>query len=185
MASDAETTWTLDNTDGELTVHTGVAGPAAKMGHRLTLLMASWRITTRWTDGTPVGGDLTVDVDSLQVQRGDGGVTPLTGPEKAVARGNALKTLDAKRFPTIEFQTAAITASDDGYLLSGVLSIHGVTRPQDITLTVTDTGTARELSCTADVRQSDFGIKAFSMMLGAMKVDDNVTVSFRARHARA
>ena len=173
-------TWTLDNTDGELTVQTGVTGPAAKMGHRLTLLMAAWRISTTWDGDTPVTGDLVVDVDSLQVLRGDGGVTPLTGPEKTVARGNALKTLNAKRFRTIEFHTAAITRSDDGYLLSGALSVHGVSRPQEIALTVTDTGTRWELACTAQVRHSDFGVKPFAMMLGALKVDDAVTVSFRA-----
>ena len=59
-------------------------------------------------DLAPVAAALVVDVDSLQVLRGEGGVTPLSGPEKAVARGNALKTLDAKSFPTIEFHPDSI-----------------------------------------------------------------------------
>jgi hypothetical protein len=39
------------------------------------------------------------------VVKGDGGVTPLSGPEKSVARFNALKSLDAKKFPQIRFTT--------------------------------------------------------------------------------
>jgi hypothetical protein len=37
-----------------------------------------------------VHAELTVVVDSLQVIKGDGGLTPLSGPEKSVARFNAL-----------------------------------------------------------------------------------------------
>ena len=37
-----------------------------------------------------MAAELTVDVDSLNVVRGEGGVTPLSGPEKMVVRRNAL-----------------------------------------------------------------------------------------------
>ena len=166
MTDSIESTWTLTDADGELTVGTGVAGRAARMGHRLTLLMKSWRIDVTWSAGTPVAAALVVDVDSLQVVRGDGGVTPMSGPEKAVARGNALKTLDAKRFPTIEFHPDTVDKSATGYRLSGSLTIHGE---------------SWQLSARAEVRQSDFNVKPFSMMMGAMKVDDLVTVALDAR----
>jgi polyisoprenoid-binding protein YceI len=38
--------------------------------------------------------------------------------------------------------------------------------------------------CEAAVRQSDFGIKPYSMLMGSMKVVDTVTVSFSAEHSR-
>ncbi len=181
VAAKNDSSWTLTNADGELTIRTGVAGRAAKMGHRLTLLMESWRIDVTWQGKTPVAAALVVDVDSLQVLRGEGGVTPLSGPEKAVARGNALKTLDAKSFPTIEFHPDSIESTGDGYRLSGPLSIHGVSRPTTVDLTMTQDGDTWHLTCAAEVRQTEFKIKPFSMMMGTMKVDDAVTVALDAR----
>lgn len=182
MAAKSET-WTLTNADGELTVKTGVAGRAARMGHRLTLRMDSWRIEVTWQGKTPVAAVLTVNVDSLQVVSGEGGMTPLSGPEKGVARGNGLKTLDAKKFPTIEYRPDSIESTDDGYRLSGPLTIHGVSKPTTVDVAVTRDGGTWQLTCAAEVRQTDFKIKPYSMMMGTMKVDDPVTVALDARVA--
>ncbi|MDW5614104.1 YceI family protein [Mycolicibacterium sp. D5.8-2] len=178
----ADTVWTLDSSDGALTVTTGVAGPAAAMGHRLTIAMA-WQATVRWAD-EPVSMELTVDVGSLEVLRGEGGVKGLTGPEKALARSNALKTLEAKRFPHIIFRSDQIAKRDDGYRLTGTLEVHGKAREQVVDLRVDDLGDSWRMSCEAVVRHSDFGVKPYSMMMGAMKVADEVTVSFSAERAQ-
>lgn len=177
--------WVLDANDGELTVHTGVAGRAARMGHRLTIVMQSWQITVEWDAGEPVSAKLVVDVDSLQVLRGEGGVTPLSGPEKSVVRSNALKTLDAGKFATIEFAAEQITASDDGYRLQGPLTIHGVTQSVEVALTAHEDGETWLLAAESEVKQTEFGIRPFSMMMGSMKVADAVTVTFSARWATA
>jgi polyisoprenoid-binding protein YceI len=172
--------WSLDASDGELLVHTGVTGRAAKMGHRLTIAMTTWQAVVRWNGGEPVDAELTVEVDSLRVLKGEGGVTPLSAPEKALARSNALNTLDAERFPQIRFHADGIEKSGDGYLLTGALEIHGVAKDCVIDLGVEDLGKTWRLSCTAEVRQTDFGIKPYSMLLGSMKVVDAVTVTFSA-----
>ncbi|OBI77619.1 YceI family protein [Mycobacterium sp. E740] len=171
-------TWKLDQSDGELTIRTGVQGRAAKMGHRLTIAMNAWHATVEWVDGEPTRVTLDIEVDSLEVLSGEGGVTPLTGPEKALARSNALKVLDAKRFPTITFETDDIEKNDDGYRLNGQLSIHGTTREQVVEVVTTNTKEMWHISCEADVRHSDFGLKPYSMFMGAMKVADEVTIKF-------
>ncbi|MGO4442184.1 YceI family protein [Mycobacterium sp. 2YAF39] len=175
--------WNLDASDGRLLVHTGVTGRAAKMGHRLTIAMTTWLATVRWSGGEPVEAELTVEVDSLEVVKGEGGLKSLSGPEKALARSNALGVLDAQRFPKIRFLTSGIEKSDNGYLLTGTLEIHGVAQEREIDLCVEDLGKAWRLSCEADVRQSEFGVKPYSMLLGSMKVVDSVTVSFTAERA--
>lgn len=179
----ADTAWELGIPDGQLLLTTGVAGPAAKMGHRLTIAM-DWTATVRWLSGRPVSVELTVDVDSLQVQRGEGGVTGLSGPEKALARSNALKCLDAKRFPHIRFRTDSVEETAGGYRLVGTLEIHGTVREQVIDLHVEDAGGAWRMSCEAEVSQADFGVKPYSMMMGAVKVADVVAVSFAAERAK-
>lgn len=175
--------WTLDQSDGTLTLHTGVTGRAARMGHRLTILMNSWQISVDWAGKKPVAASLVVDVDAFEVQSGEGGLTPLSGPEKGIVRSNALKTLDAKHFPTIEFRTENISATPEGYRLTGTLQIHGVVKPAVVDLTARQDDAGWELGCTAEVSHKEFGIKPYSMAMGAMKVADVVTVSFTAHHA--
>ena len=150
------------------------------MGHRLTLAMKSWDATVQWADGRPVGAELTVDVDRLAVSHGEGGLMALSGPEKSLARSHALKSLNAGRFPSISFQADDIAQTDDGYRLSGTLEIHGTSRGRVVALRVEDLGGAWRMSCEAEVRQTDFGVKPYSMLMGAMKVEDIVTVVFTA-----
>jgi polyisoprenoid-binding protein YceI len=153
------------------------------MGHRLTMAM-DWRATVQWDSAAPASVELTVDVGSLAVLRGDGGVTGLSGPEKALARSNAVKTLDVKRFPHIVFRAATVTAADFGYSLDGVLEVHGTARERVIELHVEETSAGWRMSCEAEVSHAEFGVKPYSMMMGAMKVADSVTVSFAAERAK-
>ena len=176
----SESNWSLTPADGQLRIITGVAGRAAKMGHRLTIGMQSWQAEVRWAGGKPTGVELTVDVDSLQVLSGEGGLTPLGGPEKGIARSNALKSLDAKKFPQIRFTADDVAVTAGGYRLTGTVEIHGTTRPQSVDVTVEDRGDAVALSARVQVTQSDFGVKPYSLLMGSLKVADEVTIDFSA-----
>lgn len=154
------------------------------MGHRLTIAMESWRATVQWKDNHPVSAELDVDVDSLTVLKGEGGLTPLSGSEKGVARSNSLKTLDSKKFPKIRFSTTDITKTTGGYRLSGSVEIHGVTRPQVVDLAFSDRDDQWEMSAQVTVTQTDFGIKPLSLLMGAMKAVDDVTIVFSATHPK-
>lgn len=177
-------TWTLDPSYGELLLTTGLTGPASAMGHRLTIAMTAWQATVTWAGDEPTAVELTVDVDSLQVLRGDGGVKGLTGVEKSLARSNALKSLDAKRFPQIRFSSSDVNAIDGGYRLSGTLEIHGRTRPRSVDLHVEELSQAWRMTCNESVSHADFGVKPYSLMMGALKVADDVAVSFTAEHPK-
>lgn len=179
-----ETTWSLDPSCGELDILTGVAGPAAKMGHRLTIVLRSWHAHVRWRGNIPLSAEVSVDLDSLEVVRGEGGVTPLTGPEKSVARLNALKALSAKKFPEVRFSAEDISVIDTGYRLNGTLEIHGTSRPQSVDLAIEDRGAQWAMSTSVPVTQSAFGVKPFSLMMGTLKVADEVTVEFSGTHPK-
>ncbi|MGB0972757.1 MAG: YceI family protein [Mycobacterium sp.] len=176
--------WRLNESNGDLCVRTGVEGKAASMGHRLTIAMQSWEATVQWSGNTPVAAEAIVDVDSLRVMHGEGGVKGLSEPEKTLARSNALKTLGAGKFPQISFRADRIEKTSSGYQLTGTLEIRGKTRERVIDLDVEDSGTFWQLSCEADVRQTDFGVKPYSMLLGSMKVVDTVRVSFSANASK-
>lgn len=180
----AQADWILSHTDGELMILTGVAGPAAKMGHRLTIVMEAWQARVDWKDGEPVAAELSVDVGSLQVRNGEGGVTPLSGPEKLVVRANALKSLDAKKYPTITFSADAIVKTEAGYRLDGALEIHGKSRPQVVELSVEDAGNEWLLSVEVPVIQTEFGVRPYSLLMGSMKVADEVKIRFNATRSK-
>ena len=172
----SQKSWSLDPGCGELRVLTGVAGPAAAMGHRLTIDVRSWRASVRWRGTTPTAAELRADTDSLAVVKGEGGVTPLTPPERALARSNALKSLDAKKYPLITFHAEKISKIAEGYRLAGTLEIHGTSRPQTVDVRVEEHGDRWSMTARVAVMQSDFGVKPYSRMMGALKVADEVSI---------
>lgn len=172
----ADVTWTFSSTGGSIVVHTGVSGRAARTGHRLTIEMAEWSGAATTRDGLPVSAQASIVVDSLRVRSGEGGLTPLTGAEKSVARGNALKSLQHDKFPEIRYQAESFEAAPDGFRAHGTLTIHGRGRPHDLDVRVADHGDARVLTAETTVNQKDFGIKPYSLMMGALKVADEVRV---------
>lgn len=179
-----DATWSLDESHGELLVRTDVTGRAAKIGHRLTIAMQSWQATVSWSGGKPAAVDLSIEVDSLQVLRGDGGLTPLSAPEKVLVRSNALKCLDADRYRRIHFCANDIAESRDGYRLTGTLTIRDRARQHVLDVHVVDGDDSWRLRGDTGVRQSDYGVKPYSMLMGSMKVADTVTVSFTATQTK-
>lgn len=179
-----DTVWNFDESAGELLVKTGVVGRAAKMGHRLTIAMDSWRAEVTWAAGEPTEVDLTVEVTSLRVVRGEGGVKGLSGPEKTIVRSNAMKALDADRFPHIRFRAQDVRKTAEGYDLSGTLEIHGKTNACQVGVRVEDLDGTMRMSCEAEVRQTAFGVKPYSILMGSVKIADTVTVAFAGQRAK-
>ena len=176
---------TLDASSGELFLHTGVTGSAARMGHRLTISMRSWLATVDVDGDEPVAVEVTVDLDSLDVLTGEGGMTPLSGAEKTLVRNNALKSLQAKRFPRAVFRSSVIERDGDSWRLIGILDLSGQSREQSIVVHVTGDGADLRITGEAVVRHSDHRIKQFSMLMGAMKVADEVRVTLTATAPQA
>ena len=176
--------WTLDAADGELRLRTGVKGRAARMGHRLTIAMTRWQAMVRWAGADPVAAELAVEADSFQVVGSQGGVKGLSGPEKALVRSNALSSLDAGRSPEIRFTADVIEQTEKGYRLTGTLQIRGKQKQHVIDLHTEDLGDSWRMSAESTIRQSDYGIKPYSLLMGSVQVADDVTLSFTAVHAK-
>ena len=181
----SEMTWELGAADGSVTVRTDVSGPAARTGHRLTIEMTDWSARVRWASDHLEALTATIAVGSLQVVSGEGGLTPLTGPEKSVARSNALKSLKATKFPEISFDSISITKSDNGYRVDGSLTICGRTRPTALDLVVEESSGSWRVGTECRLRHSDFGIKPYSLMMGALKVADQVRVIVEVTRSRS
>jgi len=167
-------THSLGPENGTLSVNTKRSGAAAKAGHDLVIHVTSWKATLE------VGEDLTqsrieldADATSLRVREGTGGLKALGEDDKSSIQ----KTIDddVLKRKGIEFRSTAIQPSDDGNLISvrGELTLVGTTRPIVFDVTV---GGAGKLSGSAVVKQTDWGIKPYSALFGALKVADEVEV---------
>lgn len=170
----------IDQSSGVLEVHTGVAGRSARLGHRLVLAARTWQVTVEVDGELPVGLAVTARADSLEVVSGEGGLTPLSAPERAVATANAHRSLQVKKYPEITYRSTSIEQSENGFRVRGALTVHGVERPCDFALDFEEGAPASALATAVPVRQTDFGIKPFSLMMGTLQVADEVTVVARA-----
>ncbi|MCV7116343.1 YceI family protein [Mycobacterium nebraskense] len=146
--------------------------------------MEHGRSRRRATGSEPTAVQLVVETDSFEVLRGEGGVKGLSGPEKTLVRSNALKSLDAGRFPEIRYAARAIDKTGDGYRLTGQLEVRGKSRDHVIELRTEDLGDKWRMSTESTVRQTDYGVKPYSLLMGSVQVADDVSVSFTAIHAK-
>jgi len=155
--------------DGSLIVKTYREGIAAKVGHDLVIEVTRWEATL---EGDRV--ELTADARSLQIREGLHGVKPLTDKDRA----EILKTIDAKVLlgKPIAF-SGTVADHEDRLDLDGDLTIAGVTRPTRAAVDVVD-GRA---TATIPLRQSEWEIKPYRGMMGALKVRDELEIVLDVR----
>jgi polyisoprenoid-binding protein YceI len=154
-------------------VRTGRQGAAAKAGHDLVIDVTSWSATLQvGEDSSPSSVELEADAGSLRVREGTGGVQALGDDDKA----DIQKTIDGEvlRGKPIEFRSTAVEPAEGGRLrVAGDLTLAGSEHPVEFELEVGDDGA---IAGTAVVKQSDWGIKPYSALFGALKVKDEVEV---------
>jgi len=165
---------------GRLTLHTGVEGRAAKMGHALTILMNDWSGTVTLDGPEPTSLTLRASLSSLEVVSGEGGVKPLSDKDKRTVKASALETLAADAHPDVTFTSRAITAHDDGYAVQGDLSLNGRTSPCTIPVAVRRSGGTVSVDAAVQGVQTAFGVKPYSGLMGGLKVKDAVEVRLSA-----
>jgi polyisoprenoid-binding protein YceI len=166
-------TYVLGPDHGTLAVRTGRTGAAAKAGHNLLLHVTAWTATLE-VGAEAAGTSLAVDVDgtSLRVREGTGGMQALGDDDKA----NIEQTIDAEVLMGrgITFRSTEVQHAGGGGLdVRGELTLLGRTHPLAFRVVVAEGGT---LSAVATVKQSDWGMKPYSALFGALKVVDEVEV---------
>ena len=161
---------------GRLTLRTYRSGLAAQAGHDLTIEI------TRWSGELDRGDDIAasrlevhIDIGSLVVREGSGGVKSLDDDDRA----NIEQTIDDEvlKGSSIEFRSTGVALDGERVSVRGDLTIGGRSAPVAFDLLLA----GGRLAGSAVVRQSDWGIKPYSALFGTLKVADEVTVSIDAR----
>jgi polyisoprenoid-binding protein YceI len=160
---------------GRIVLHTYRDGLAAQAGHDLTIEVGRWSgELTVGEDGSPAGLEARIDMGSLIVREGGGGIKPLTDRDRREIAVTARKTLGSDRHPEAAFSAGKFEPGPDGGgTITGTLTLAGQSRP--LRLQVTATGQDRYHGTTSVV-QSQYGIKPYTGFLGALRVRDAVDV---------
>ena len=169
-------THTLGPHNATLEVRTYREGMASKAGHDLVIEVKGWQATVTVPEG-PGELDVEVSVDprSLYAREGHGGVKPPSDKD----RGEIAKNIDKKVLKAQPIQLRSTAVESDGRLhLSGELDIAGTTRPVSFDVSVDGDG---HVAGTVPVKQSDWGVKPYTGLMGALKVRDEVEVVLDAR----
>jgi polyisoprenoid-binding protein YceI len=165
-------TYTLGPDDGTLSVRTGRTGTVAKAGHDLLIHVEAWSATLDLE-----APRLTLDADStsLHVVEGTGGMKSLDEDDRA----NIRQTIDDEilKRADIQFRSTAAERTDRGLAVRGELTLVGTTRPIAFDFTLAD----GRVNGVALLTQTDWGIKPYSALFGALKVADEVRVEIDAR----
>lgn len=158
--------------NGLLEVHTFREGMAQKVGHDLIMGVERWEATVEvGLDVTLVSVALEADGQSLRVKEGRHGLKPLSDKDLKDIHEN----IDDKvlRKQPITFRSGSIAQADGRLTVAGDLTIAGTTRPADFQLAFED---GNRITGTLKVTQSDWGIKPYKAMMGALKVRDDVDI---------
>lgn len=171
-------THSLGPHNATLLVNTRRTGAAAKAGHDLTIEVTSWSGTLDTNgDSGQTQIALSADGGSLRVRQGRGGIQALGDDEKASIQQSIDD--DVLERSTIEFRSNTVESSADASRLrvQGELELLGHRRPIEFELTAGHDG---RLTGSATVKQSDWGIKPFTILFGTLKVVDEVEVTIDA-----
>lgn len=159
------------------------AGPFAHLGH--DHVVASHDVSG-FVAPEALRADLSVPLDKLVVdekalRQQAGFDTQPTAEDIAGTRHNMLvKVLESQRYPLATIHITKKTGADsETAMLDVMMTLHGVTRTFSLPSTMQSTANGMIISGTMHFKQSDFGIVPFSILNGAIRVQDELTLRFR------
>lgn len=86
--------------------------------------------------------------------------------------------LDAARYPEVQVRSVALRGPDWGPDATVRIELHGVSRDLTVPIAVARDGDHLTVTGGFDLKQSDFGLKPFSILGGGLQVADTLRVRF-------
>ncbi|MYM66895.1 YceI family protein [Pseudoduganella sp. FT55W] len=156
-------------------------GVLARLGH--DHVVASHTVTGS-VSPSQNRADFTFRLDEMKIDEAD--LRQIAGLEKQPSadaiegtRHNMLtKVLDAERYPIVNVHAERVA---DGQPLQVSITLHGVTRTLAIPVELREENGVITVKGTVNLKQTDFGLTPFSVMAGAMSVQDQMELRFDLR----
>ena len=179
----------IDPAQSELRLLVYRAGPMARLGHNHVIVNRAMQGWVRFAgDPTAASFDLGIPVAEFVVDdeaaRGEEGAdfsVPVPEEARAGTRHNMLSAslLDGDDFPRIRLRSVTLSGTPPGMSAKMVLQIAGHDSQLEVPFTLA--ASPGRITASGDVvlRQTAMGLVPFSVMLGALQVQDEVTVKFK------
>jgi hypothetical protein len=182
--------YSIDAAQSELRLLVYRAGPMARLGHNHVILN---RAVGGWVDAAarpesasfslyvPVA-DFVVDDARARSEEGQDFSAEVPEEAKSGTRRNMLSAavLDAERFPVITLTSVGITQVSEGNLTATLtIGVAGHESTLAVPFMLTISSDRISAAGSMVLRQSDLGLTPLSVMLGALQVQDDITVRFR------
>jgi polyisoprenoid-binding protein YceI len=172
--------YVVDAGQSRLTVKAFASGMLSSFGHNPTLALRDFDGEARFTPESPGDAALTFRVRPAAFD--------VTGDVKAsdrrdIERETKDTVLETAKFPEVVFASHRVTAMQAGegsyrVEVSGKLNLHGVSRDLSVPAQVSLMGDTLRAFGEVAVSQTQFGIRPTSAMGGALKVKDEVKLTF-------
>jgi hypothetical protein len=194
----AGTIYRVDETESELRILVYRAGPLARLGHNHVVVNRRLRGAVNLAGAAGAAAapafwlsvpSAAFDVDDAQVRAEEGADFAAAVPDdaKSGTLQNMLSAavLDAAEFPAITVRSVAV-ASPQGaeaatrtMVASVTLGVAGHESTIDLPFTLQMESGRLSATGTFELRQSALGLTPYSLMLGALQVQDQMTVKFK------
>ncbi len=181
--------FTLNPKASTLRIYAFRAGKAAKFGHNHVVSAPEFQGFFHLApEGTAASRfDLVFRLDQLvfdlpehRAALGPAFASAISDEDRASTRNNMLgdNNFQAGRFPLLRIQSLQIVGEAPKFAAKVAVELHGQTREMWVPLTVTGLPGKLAVQGALVLRQSDFGIKPFSVFGGILAVHDEVVVEF-------
>jgi polyisoprenoid-binding protein YceI len=159
-------------------------GPASAFAHDHVVQARRFTGTISWDPARPEATRVQVEVEAASLDADEPGLrrrlsmSDMSEGTRADVQRTMVgaRQLDVASHPKIAFRSTAVEPQGEGRLLvRGELTLHGVTRPVSLPVTVDElsSGAVRGRG-TLRLKQSDFGISPYRFAFGAVRNRDGV-----------
>ena len=173
----------IDSNTSIVRIHVGKTGIAGFAGHEHEIVARSVRgdVAVDFADLSRSSVEVIINARSLTVLAAGEPEGDAPKVEQAMKGPGVLEVV---RFPDILFRSRQVSgkrlsAASYGVTVSGHLSLHGAVRPVVVPLQIELQGDAMLATGKLVVKQTGFGIDPTMAAGGLVKVEDEVTVTFR------
>jgi hypothetical protein len=180
----------IDETRSELRILVYRAGPLARFGHNHVVVNRSIRGTVNLADAAGAS-EFRLDVpvaafvvDDAQARREEGADFAAEVPEDAksgtLRNMLSVAVLDGDEFPMITLNSLAVSVPDDTGAMTASVAITVAGHESKIDVPFRLESDSRQLSAkgSLELRQSAIGLAPYSLMMGALQVQDAMTIKF-------
>jgi polyisoprenoid-binding protein YceI len=171
-------TWSFDNSHSSIGFSVRHLMISKVRGH-----FNQWGGTFDYDEADPTRAKLSVRIDAASIDTRD---------EKRDAHLRSPDFFDVEKFPALTFESTKVERDGDDFVVTGELSIHGVTRA--VQLKVESLGQTKDpwggqragFSASTSISRKDFGM-SFNMALetGGVLVGDKVDIGIEIEAVRA